>query len=75
MQKITDSPFDVVVIGAGVAGLTAARESARRGLVTACAEELMFGGLVVNINELDPALGASDSPEVSRSFAHLFRQM
>jgi thioredoxin reductase (NADPH) len=52
---MTDSPFDVIVIGAGVAGLTAARESARRGLVTACAEERMFGGLILNINELDPA--------------------
>ena len=45
--------FDVIVIGAGVTGLTAAKAAVQSGLKTANIEALMFGGLVVNINELD----------------------
>ena len=45
--------FDVIVIGAGVTGLTAAKAAVQSGLRTANIEALMFGGLVVNINELD----------------------
>ena len=59
---IGEDAFDVIVVGAGIAGLTAARETASLGLSTACIEALMFGGLIVNINELDPAVpGAPDS--------------
>ncbi len=47
---------DVVVIGAGVAGLSAALESARHGLRVCLIEELLFGGLVVNVNHLLPAV-------------------
>jgi thioredoxin reductase (NADPH) len=46
--------YDVIVIGQGFSGLTAAKLSAERGLSTANFEAEMFGGLVVNINELDP---------------------
>ena len=45
---------DVFVIGAGVAGMTAAEEAARRGLRVVLAEEAMFGGLVTNVNHLQP---------------------
>jgi thioredoxin reductase (NADPH) len=45
--------FDVIVIGAGITGLTAAKAAVQSGLKTATIEALMFGGLVVNINELD----------------------
>jgi thioredoxin reductase (NADPH) len=45
--------FDVIVIGAGITGLTAAKAAVQSGLRTASIEALMFGGLVVNINELD----------------------
>src|SRR5258708_21194423 len=45
--------FDVIVIGAGLTGLTAAKAAVQSGLKTATIEALMFGGLVVNINELD----------------------
>lgn len=48
--------YDVFVIGAGVAGLTAAAEAARRGLSVALAEEAMFGGLIMNVNHLQPGL-------------------
>src|SRR3954471_16215337 len=45
--------FDVIVIGAGITGLTAAKAAVQSGLRTATIEALMFGGLVVNINHLD----------------------
>jgi thioredoxin reductase (NADPH) len=47
--------FDVIVIGEGIAGLAAAGALARRGLKTATLEARLFGGLVININELEPA--------------------
>lgn len=50
---MADSKFDVIVIGAGVTGLTAAKHAVQSGFKTANIEALMFGGLVVNINELD----------------------
>ena len=50
-----DPNFDVIVIGAGIAGLTAAKNTAQQGLATASIEALLFGGLVINVNELDPA--------------------
>jgi len=48
-----ESKFDVIVIGAGITGLTAAKQTAQAGLSTASIEALLFGGLVININELD----------------------
>src|SRR3990170_4121630 len=48
-----DSKYDVIVIGAGVTGLTAAKHAAQSGLAAASIETLLFGGLVININELD----------------------
>lgn len=56
--------WDVVVIGAGVTGLTAARRTASAGLKTACIEALMFGGLIVNVNHLRPGLGSDDTSGV-----------
>ena len=46
---------DLIVLGAGIAGLAAARHAARSGLRVVCLESLMFGGLVTNINDLNPA--------------------
>ena len=51
--------FDVIVIGQGIAGLTAARQARQQGASVACIEEQMFGGLVININELDGAIEGS----------------
>jgi len=47
------STYDLIIVGSGITGLTAAKEAAQRGLRTACIESLLFGGLIVNINELD----------------------
>ena len=46
--------YDVLVIGEGVAGLIAAGELAGAGLRVATLEAQLFGGLVINVNELDP---------------------
>ncbi|MBU1444366.1 MAG: FAD-dependent oxidoreductase, partial [Gammaproteobacteria bacterium] len=50
---------DLVVIGAGAAGLNAALEALRAGLSTAWLEAQMFGGLVLNVNELDGEIQGS----------------
>jgi thioredoxin reductase (NADPH) len=47
--------FDVIIIGEGIAGLTAAGALAQKGLKAATFEQQIFGGLVLNVNELDPA--------------------
>lgn len=53
--------FDLVIIGSGITGLAAARQAAKDGLVTALLEERFFGGLVVNINELEGEVEGSGS--------------
>src|SRR5262245_5072195 len=45
--------YDLIVIGEGVAGLTCANHAARAGLKVATFECNLFGGLVININELE----------------------
>ncbi len=52
---MTESTYDIAVIGAGITGLTAAKHVAAKGLRTVSFEGSMFGGLVLNVNELDPA--------------------
>lgn len=47
------SECDVIVIGTGIAGLTAARLSAEQGFSTIALESNVFGGLVLNVNELE----------------------
>jgi glycine oxidase len=44
MRKISDERADVAVVGGGVAGLSAARELARRGLRVAVVEDRRAGG-------------------------------
>jgi len=56
---------DLVVIGAGVAGLSAAREALRAGLSAAYLEAQMFGGLILNVNELDGAIQGSGAEYAS----------
>jgi thioredoxin reductase (NADPH) len=45
--------YDVIVIGAGMTGLTAAKRLSQRGLGVANVEGGLFGGLITNINELE----------------------
>ena len=52
---MSTTAFDVSVIGEGIAGLTAAQTLAKQGLSAATFEQQIFGGLVLNVNELDPA--------------------
>lgn len=53
---MSDKGFDVAVIGEGVSGLTAAGQLAERGFSVATFERELFGGLVLNVNELRPGL-------------------
>src|SRR5690349_23947272 len=46
-------PYDVIVIGAGITGLTASKLLAQRGFRVANLEGALFGGLVTNVNALD----------------------
>lgn len=50
---MTASEYDVVVIGGGIAGLTAAHHAALRGASVACVEGELYGGLVANVGEID----------------------
>ncbi len=50
---MTGKSFDIVVIGEGITGLTAANRAARRGHSVASCEAELFGGLVINVNELE----------------------
>jgi thioredoxin reductase (NADPH) len=45
--------FDLIVIGEGISGLTCAGHAARAGMRVATFESTLFGGLVINVNELD----------------------
>jgi thioredoxin reductase (NADPH) len=59
--------FDVLVIGEGVAGLTAAGLLAKHGARIASFEANMFGGLVMNITHLDPM--PADAPASGAEYA------
>jgi thioredoxin reductase (NADPH) len=50
---VPQQDFDLVVIGEGIAGLCAARCAARTGMRVATFEANLFGGLVINVTELE----------------------
>ncbi len=50
-----------IVIGAGVAGLTAAAELAERGIATALVDDGFLGGLITNVGKLEGVEGEAKS--------------
>ena len=49
----TTSPYDLIILGAGTAGLTAALYARRAGLSTLILESLAPGGQIVNTNKIE----------------------
>tara|TARA_A100001037_G_scaffold200468_1_gene179270 strand:- start:327 stop:1241 length:915 start_codon:yes stop_codon:yes gene_type:complete len=67
-MKRPGDPFDVLVVGGGLAGLTAAHHAALRGLTVACVDEGgHMGGLVMNVSAIDgyPAMGTVGGAELA----------
>jgi thioredoxin reductase (NADPH) len=59
-----DTPsYDVIVIGAGPAGLTTATEAARAGLKVFCLDKLAPGGVLINLGELHDFEETSNGPD------------
>ena len=57
--------YDLIVIGEGISGLTCASHAARTGLKVATIESTLFGGLVLNVNELDGYPGADSGTNLA----------
>jgi len=62
---MTQTTYDLIVIGEGVSGLTCASHAARAGLNVATLEANLFGGLVLNVNELDGYPGAESGTDLA----------
>ncbi|HVO89837.1 MAG TPA: FAD-dependent oxidoreductase [Casimicrobiaceae bacterium] len=56
---MSSAPYDAIVIGSGMTGLTAAKHLAERGACIANIEGGVFGGLITNVNELEGEFGGS----------------
>ena len=48
-----DQNFDVIIIGGGMAGLTAGIYAARQGLSTAVVEQMMAGAQIINLERIE----------------------
>ncbi len=68
----SDTPYDVIVIGGGLAGLTAAREAAVRGLSVASVDDGgHMGGLLMNVGHVEDYPAASDASGMDLAVAEL----
>lgn len=66
---MTEPTFDVIVIGAGPAGLSAATAAARGGLKTFCLDKLAPGGVLINLGALHDVDEPSDGPQLAAQLA------
>src|SRR5215471_8750039 len=66
---MTAPTFDVIVIGAGPAGLSAATAAARGGLKTLCLDKLAPGGVLINLGALHDLDEPSDGPQLAAQLA------
>ena len=57
--------YDVIVIGAGPAGLTAATEAARAGLSALCLDKLAPGGQLINLGTLQDYEEIAEGPDIA----------
>ena len=62
---MTQTSYDLIVIGEGVSGLACAGHARRAGLRVATFESTLFGGLVLNVNELDGYPGAESGTHLA----------
>jgi thioredoxin reductase (NADPH) len=53
MRRVAQEPYDLVVVGAGLAGLTAGLIGARHGLKTVIVEHMASGGQVLNVEKIE----------------------
>lgn len=68
----SDGEFDVIVIGGGLAGLTAAREAAARGLSVASVDDGgHMGGLVMNVGHVEDYPPSSEASGMDLAVAEL----
>lgn len=66
---MTAPSYDLVVIGAGPAGLSAASEAAKAGLKTYCLDKLAPGGALINLGALHDFEDGVDGPTLSSRLA------
>ena len=57
--------YDLIVVGAGPAGLSAATEAANAGLATLCLDKLAPGGQLINLGELQDVEEPWNGPDLA----------